>query len=403
MSAAPSKPLVSHVDLPLKELSSMSLYERVNSHGECVEPVLANEIPQHLFFRLPYELRQMILWWTIELSRKPSPKLVHETNLRVAWKDHPSPLLSTSRQIRAEVKDLLRHHRLFTLRVTTFGVAFDMISLTCFISQSYASQGLPKSYVGLHGLFIEIWPPHSHGCRERVEMLYLHEHLRTLRDQLPAGPQISQLYICFQENKPEDWVEHGKPRSSLIYYDWKGRNNIEFLLDHLAYITNADKVSIQLLSALPLDRTMEAYTRLACELMEEEFLEDDVDIYADFDDASWEHPLGRDTLQLKETFLNELADYRMNDFIDYAWLYRTWYGDLREIHGHRTHLIDFIDLHTYHVRNWSNKTIDTYIHDIIEAKGFVGPGGLLDLISETLAISNSHRIHEADVSEVFDR
>ena len=95
---------------------------------------------QSPLLRLPLELRRMIYWLTIVDCRSPTPQEVHESDLRARWKDVPSPILGGSKRIRGEVFDMLQN-RPFTMRVTSYGAAFDTLGLSCFIAQKHA-----KSY-----------------------------------------------------------------------------------------------------------------------------------------------------------------------------------------------------------------------------------------------------------------
>ena len=100
----------------------------------------------------------------------------------------PSPV---SKQIRAEIFDLL-HKCVFTLRITSYGASFDMLGLSCFIAQKRS-----RSYGDLPVLKIEIWPPHPDRPIEMFHILY---HLRMLRDELRAVPNIPKLGVWFLEN-----------------------------------------------------------------------------------------------------------------------------------------------------------------------------------------------------------
>ena len=314
----------------------MTLFGHEISHSECLDAGPANDAGQSPFFRLPYELRRMIFWRSIDVSRSPSPKQVHETNLRVTWKDRPSPLLSTSRRTRDEVKDLLRNHQLFTLRVTTFGVAFDMLSLSCFIAQGLR----PKNYHGLSALQVEIWPPHERHSR-RIEMLYLHEHLQKLRDKLRTGPQIRQLSVCLLENQLVRWSRDGEPKQRLAEFDWSNRDDIELVLDHFAYVTNVDKASVQLPQSLHGNKNVKQHASIVTERMENGVLKDDEDIYSEVTDAILENPFGRfDAPHVEKIFLDELYVYR-TEGIDYTRMYRVWYGNLDNDSRDYTKVEDF--------------------------------------------------------------
>lgn len=303
----------------------------------------ASEVIQPPLFRLPYELRRMIFWWSIALSRSPSPYQVHSTNLPTTWKDRPSPLLSTSRQIRHGVKDLLQHNQPFSLRVSTFGTAFDMLSLSSFIVQ-----GLPKGYSGLPELRIEIWPPH-HNLKRNIEMLYLHEHLQKLRNELRTGPQIRHLSVYLLENKDVKWAKNGAPRESLSDYDWCGRDDMEIVLDHFAFVTNLDKASVCLPPSLAQNEEVDLHLSFVIDRMRNGFLEDRDDIYSLVTEAELENPFAtHDARSLEKWLLDELLrgypDYK-DDEPNYYWMYYRWYTDFRHYKGGYlnvfNHLYDF--------------------------------------------------------------
>ena len=248
--------------------------------------LLSIEAVQSPLFRLPYELRRMIFWRSIQVSRSPSPEEVHESNLRAHWEDLPSPLLGTNKQIRDEVKDLLRRNQLFTLRVTYSGAAFDMLGLSCFIAQERS-----KGYDDLPGLRIEIWPPHPD---RPVDMFHIYEHIRKLRDKLRAAPQIPKLLIWFKENKLVKWSEDGKPRRTLEELDEYVRDDMEIVLDHFARITNVKKANVRLPPTLQRNERVRQYASLVLQRMEEGSLDDELMVFSDPDDPYSDNPFPKD-------------------------------------------------------------------------------------------------------------
>ena len=214
------------------------------------------KIKAPIFFCLPLELRRMIYIQSIGLSRSPNPEDIYKKNLRTIWEDLPSPLLSVNKQIRAEMFDLL-HKCFFTLRVTSHGATFDMLGLTCFITQS-----LSRSYSGLPDLKIEIWPPHPD---RPIEMFYIHCHLRLLRDTLRAASHIPKLRIWFLENNIAKWTQAG----GQLRFDLSdpGENDplysdLAKVLDHFACITNVTEVKIRLPPSLAHQKENEPNDRL---------------------------------------------------------------------------------------------------------------------------------------------
>lgn len=194
---------------------------------------------QSPLLRLPFELRRIIYRRSIADSRSPSPEEVHENNLRAIWEDLPSPLFRVNKQVRGEVFDLLQKAG-FTLRVTCHGANFDALALSCFIAQQR-----PKSYGDLPVLRVEIWPPHPD---RPVDIFYIWDHLRKLRDDLRAAARIPKLVVWFKENEIATWCQDGAPRSFLSSYGVTDPLfcDIAELLDHFACVTNVTKAHIRL-------------------------------------------------------------------------------------------------------------------------------------------------------------
>lgn len=179
----------------------------------------------------------MIYWFAIYDCRCPTPQEVHESDFRALWKDVPSPLLGVCKRIRDEVIDMLQKCPL-TMRVTCYGAAFDILGLSGFIAQKHA-----KSYGDLPDLRIEIWP--SHPDRP-IEMYYIWDHIRKLRDDLRAAPRIPKLGIWFIENRLAKWSLNGKPRRILHDDDTRLLDDMESILDHFACVNNVTKAYIRL-------------------------------------------------------------------------------------------------------------------------------------------------------------
>lgn len=218
-----------------------------------------------------------------------------------------------------------------------------MLSLSYFIAQ-----GLPKSYIGLTGLQIEIWPPHHDLYRRNIEMLYLHEHLRKLRDKLRAGPQIPQLSIRFRENWIVKWSEESQPREALIDYDRYTRDDMQIVLDLFAYITNVNKVKILLPPTLRWHQSLREYASLVIWRMEKGFLKHDLAIYNKQDKSILDNPFSVDTKQLEKTFLNHIKTDDDDPFaIDFQLMYLAWYGDADQLHKKRRLVSDFENMNLY--------------------------------------------------------
>ena len=205
--------------------------------------------------RLPLELKRMIYWRTIVDCRSPTPQEAHESDFRAHWRDVPSPLLGVSKRIRGEVFDMLQNCP-FTMRVTSYGATFDILGLSCFIAQKYA-----KSYGDLPDLRIEIWPPHPD---RPIEMYYIWDHIRKLRDKLRAAPRIPKLIIWFMENRLAKWSVDGKLRR-ILHDDIQCLDDMQSILDHLACVTNVTKAHIRLPPSL---RHNEGVRQLATNVVE---------------------------------------------------------------------------------------------------------------------------------------
>ncbi len=201
----------------------------------------------------------MIYWLTIVDCRSPTPQEVHESDLRAHWKDVPSPLLGVSKRIRGEVFDMLQNCP-FIMRVTSYGATFDILGLSCFIAQKHV-----KSYGDLPDLRIEIWPPHPD---RPIEMYYIWDHIRKLRDELRAAPRIPKLIIWFMENRLAKWSVDGKPRRILHDDDTQLLDDMESILDHFACITNVTKAHIRLPPSLKHNEGLRQCAACVIETME---------------------------------------------------------------------------------------------------------------------------------------
>ena len=200
----------------------------------------------------------MIYKQSILVSRCPTPREIHERNLRVIWEDLPSPLLGVNKQIRDEVFDILQKSD-FTMRVTSYGAGFDMLGLSSFITQQR-----PKSYGGLPKLWIEIWPPHPD---RPIDMYYINRHLLKLREELCAlTVGIPKMIIQFKESEIAKWTQDGKPRFELELGESDERwSDVAKVLDHFACVTSVAKARVILPPSL---KGFRWYALAACKVME---------------------------------------------------------------------------------------------------------------------------------------
>ena len=249
-----------------------------NAALECIDPM--DKALQSPLFQLPYELRSTIFWWSIKLSGILSPKqLYHPTFTSGVWKDRLTPLLGTSKQTRREVIDLLRCYPEYTLRVTTVGLAFDMYSLSCFISlgiptilgyspetrlvpfaltndlsitQIFKGKNMPE-------IKIEIWPPHgsNHSYCEVPSIL---ENLRRIRPTCShASASNVQLSLVFMESEFGNWSPSNHVKQ-LGYYQMHGYGPLEYdhryvtmILDHFAEYWSVKSLNVRVPPSLQRD------------------------------------------------------------------------------------------------------------------------------------------------------
>ncbi|MCJ1230817.1 hypothetical protein MMC12_007491 [Toensbergia leucococca] len=208
---------------------------------------------QSPLLRLPLELRRIIYWQSIVVSRSPTPQVVHESNLCAHWEDLPSPLLRVNRQVRDEVFDILQK-RPFTMRVTSYGATFDMLGLSCFIAQKQ-----PKTCENLPFLWIEIWPPHPD---RPIDMYRIWDHIRKLRDKL-RHPRIQKLMIWFVESKLAKWSQDGEPRYVLDRINL--RDDMRLILDHFICIKPVTKARMRLPPSLNRNDEVKQYASCVIE------------------------------------------------------------------------------------------------------------------------------------------
>ena len=211
-----------------------------------------------------------------------------------------------------------------------------MLSLSSFIAQS-----LPKFYNSLPELRIEIWPPYNYPKRE-VEILYLYERLKRLRDELRKGPQLHYLSVHFLENREVKWAKNGVLRASLSGHDYQYRNDIEILLDHLAFITNVDKATVRLPPSLAQNEYIETHLNFVIDRMEGRDLEDGYPgFYSEVTKDLLENPFeGKDVRSVEESFFYELQrsharSKKRSRYQDYYAMFRTWYTAIRDDEEHR--------------------------------------------------------------------
>lgn len=192
-------------------MDSIECYQQKQSSGLCHHVADKDDKEASLFLLLPLELRFMIYEYSLTNSRKPAAEDVHEKLLSKEWKDEPSPLLTVNKQVRAEMFELLRKSP-FTMRITWQDKRFDALALSSFIVQQRR-----RGYDDIPHLVVEIWPPHPD---RPIDTYCIYEHLRLLREDLRAIPQIPKLHLVFLENNIATWTDnHGKLPNWLGVFD----------------------------------------------------------------------------------------------------------------------------------------------------------------------------------------
>ena len=222
-------------------MDSIECCQQKQSSASCYHAADIDDKEATLFLLLPLELRYMIYEYILMNSRRPPAEAVHEKLLSKEWKDEPSPLLTINKQVRAEIYDLLRQSP-FTLRITWQDKRFDALALSSFIVQQ-RQQG----YENIPHLVVEIWPPHSD---RPIDVYYIYEHLRLLREDLRAIPRIPKLDLIFLENsiaawssddgKLTKWLEFEDPSEGALFSD------MSLMLELFERLTNVSTARIYL-------------------------------------------------------------------------------------------------------------------------------------------------------------
>ena len=158
----------------------------------------ATDASHSLFLQIPLELRRMVYWHSIHISRIPTLEDIYQNITR---KEAPSPLLCVNKQIRDEVIDILQRGP-FTFRVTPHEATFDMLGLSCFLAQRR-----PISFNDLTELVVEIWPDLVRDYMRRYDYIgYLVKTDKKIR----AGLRLRKLTIEFIDIDLAQWGDMGK-------------------------------------------------------------------------------------------------------------------------------------------------------------------------------------------------
>ncbi|KAL8783396.1 MAG: hypothetical protein Q9213_004655 [Squamulea squamosa] len=162
-------------------------------------PPSLQQVPQQShFLRLPPELRQMVYSYYLTQQHDSSALLqtIYSEDLPKGWAEGPLPLLLLNKEISAEVSDLLQHSVL-CFRVTGQGIGLYTDGPSASIAQDVQGEKL-----GL--VRIDLWPPHPD---RPIEMLYIWDGVRKLRDNLARYVQVKRIEIRFVEHHDFTWTE----------------------------------------------------------------------------------------------------------------------------------------------------------------------------------------------------
>ncbi|KAL8768146.1 MAG: hypothetical protein Q9209_005537 [Squamulea sp. 1 TL-2023] len=153
---------------------------------------------QSHFLRLPPELRQLVYSYYLTQQHESLALLqtIYSQDLPKGWAEGPLPLLLLNKEISAEVSDLLQHSVL-RFRVTGQGIGLYTDGPSVSLAQNVKGEKL-----GL--IRIDIWPPHPD---RPIEMLYIWDGMRKLRNKLARYVQIKRIEIRFVEHHGFAWTE----------------------------------------------------------------------------------------------------------------------------------------------------------------------------------------------------
>ncbi|KAL8643464.1 MAG: hypothetical protein Q9226_008352 [Calogaya cf. arnoldii] len=150
--------------------------------------------------RLPLELRHMIYLLVFRFTftkrqDRGARDIIYSQNSRDRWVDRPFPLFHINKQIHGEICDFLPPIPT-RIRITAQGMAFDTFGLASAAAQGFHPE---KDFGKLSHILVRIWPPHRY---RPVEMLYIWNHARRLRDLLQKCENICKLTLQFEHKKP---------------------------------------------------------------------------------------------------------------------------------------------------------------------------------------------------------
>ena len=235
----------------------MTTSKDVVSAGTAMEGTISDqnlEVSEPFPLRqLPLELRRHIYAHYLLVTRNLAPEAIYLRKIPDGSRDPPSPLLLVNSQVRAEVLDLVQNWSIF-LRVTHQGIQFSSLAETCFIARKCS-----RDYGSIPRLIVEIWPPHPD---RPTDMIDIWRHLRKLRAELRAVPQLQKICFNFDENELASWTHDGKASDLLVpevdstNLSERGESDLVDIMDLFARIS-APKARFFLPWGLRTDKTTE--------------------------------------------------------------------------------------------------------------------------------------------------
>lgn len=162
------------------------------------------EAPQRpAIMRLPLELRRMIyrrvFSFTFTKRRdRGALDIIYYQNHQKGCVDRPFLFFHINKQIHAEICDFLPPIPA-CIRISAQGMLFDTLGLASAAAQGFHHE---RDFGKVSHILVKIWPPHQ---ERPVEMLYIWEYVRRLRDLLRKCQRIQKLTLHFQNKRPFHW------------------------------------------------------------------------------------------------------------------------------------------------------------------------------------------------------
>ncbi|KAL8719143.1 MAG: hypothetical protein Q9181_008097 [Wetmoreana brouardii] len=214
------------------------------------------------FMKLPLELRRMIYHYSLQAynpAKHHCPpafvRAVYQGDRRV---DQPLPLHLVNKQIFDESHEFMQRLPVI-LRITGGGIAFNSVGLSACIAQ-----GICGDLSKISDLYVDVWPPHPD---RPIEMLYIWQHFRDLRDRLKQYAKLRKINFRFLDNKLSTWTCKGLSGDAGLRHFLPSRvtgadgirslyeTDLKALLDLLATLTNVDEATMTFPPSYPCSLT----------------------------------------------------------------------------------------------------------------------------------------------------